>query len=66
MKKMIAPAILIALAIEVVSCSPPKEYTVQRKPENEALVQKYIDAIVKGDTASIEGFLADNFMGYGP
>ena len=58
--------VLFACAIGIVSCSPSNENTIQRKPENEALVKKYLDALTTGDTSAIEGFLADNYKSYGP
>ena len=57
---------LFAIAIGIISCSPSNENTVQRSPENEAVVKKYLDAVITGDTSAIEGFLADNYMSYGP
>ena len=59
MKKIIFPAILL---IALASCN--KSDTVGE--QNKALVQKYVDAVVKGDTSSLESFLADNFMNHGP
>jgi len=59
MKKMIFPAILL---VALASCN--KSNTVGE--QNKALVQKYVEAIVNGDTSNLESFLADKFMGYGP
>ena len=65
MKRLLAPAILIAIAIGIVSCTP-NENTVQRNPDNEAIVQKYFDAVLKGDITTLESLLADNYKEYGP
>jgi ketosteroid isomerase-like protein len=65
MKRLLAPAMLIAIAIGIVSCTP-NENTVQRNPGNEALVQKYFDAVLKGDITTMESLLADNYKEYGP
>jgi hypothetical protein len=61
MKKMIFPAILL---LALASCSKSARDTVGE--QNKTLVQKYVDAIVKGDTSNLESFLAAQFMGYGP
>lgn len=65
MKRLSASAMLIAIAISIVSCST-NENTVQRSPDNEALVQKYFDNVLKGDLTAMEGLLADNYKEYGP
>ena len=61
MKKLIFPAILL---VGLGSCSKSATDTVGE--QNKALVQKYVDAVVKGDTSNLESFLADNFMDHGP
>lgn len=65
MKKLLAPAILIAIVIGIASCTS-NENMVQRNPANEAIVQKYFDAVLKGDLAGMEALLADNYVEYGP
>ncbi len=69
MKKLVIPAILLAI---VVACTkpeppPPPAPVVDTVGENnKALISQYIDAIVKGDTSAIGNFLADSYKGYGP
>ena len=63
MKKIIIPAILI---LGMASCNKPAPMVDMVGEQNKALVQKYIDATVKGDTSSLDFFLAEKFMNYGP
>jgi len=56
--------VLFTIAMGIVSCAPKN--TEQRNPENEALVKKYMNAVVTGDTSKLEEFLAENYMSYGP
>ncbi len=65
------PLILVVLLFIIAACTkpapPPPPTPVDSVGEsNKALVQQYTDAIVKGDTASLGSFLADNYKGYGP
>ena len=65
MKKLVVPAMLL---LTVVACNQqPAAPVVDTVGENnKAIVQKYSDAIVKGDTVGMEAFLADTYKGYGP
>ena len=64
MKKLFIPAMLLLTAV---ACNQPAAPVVDTVGENnKVIVQKYSDAIVKGDTASLELYLADNYKGYGP
>src|SRR5258706_12040177 len=63
MKKLIFPAIIL---VGLASCSKPGPPVDTVGEQNKALVQKYVDAVAKGDTANIESFLADGFKAYGP
>jgi hypothetical protein len=63
MKKLFIPAIFL---IGLASCGKPAPVADTVSEQNKSLVQEYIDAIVKGDTANLESFLADKFMNYGP
>src|SRR5687767_13040558 len=66
MKQFSSLIISFSIVLGLTSCTKDNANVMVRNPENEALVQKYLESIVKGDTASVEGFLADNFMSYGP
>ena len=66
MRKQKTLVVLFAIAIGIVSCAPSNENVVLRNPDNEALVKKYMEAIVSGDTSNLEGFLADNYQSLGP
>ncbi len=68
MKKLVVPAILLTM---IAACTqpapPPPPPAVDAVGEaNKTLVQKYTDAVVKGDTLSMASFLADSYKGYGP
>src|SRR5690242_7129520 len=63
MKKMRTPVLVLVV---MASCMQQNENVVVRRPANEEVVKKYIDAIVTGDTSAIDGLLSDNFMDYGP
>lgn len=47
-------------------CTKENENAMVGNPENEALVQKYLNAIVTGDTNAIGGFMSENFVSHGP
>lgn len=68
MKKLF---IAVTLCIVIASCTkpapPPPAPEVDSVGEsNKALVARYTDAAVKGDTTGMASFLADNFKAFGP
>ncbi|HMI65790.1 MAG TPA: hypothetical protein VK517_07140, partial [Cyclobacteriaceae bacterium] len=63
MKKLIFPAIVL---VGLASCSKPGPPVDTVGEQNKALVQKYSEAIVRGDTADLESFLSDDFRSSGP
>lgn len=65
MKRLLIPAIAIMI-LALASCTKPMPAVDTVGEQNKALVKKYMDAVVSGDTAAIGGFLADNFMARGP
>jgi hypothetical protein len=72
MKKLFIPA--MALMVALASCSKPTPATdsAQTSPvdslgeANKALVKKYMETILTGNTAGMADFLADGYMGRGP
>lgn len=68
MKKLLPGFAVVAMAIASCSSPPPvvNENMYERNPANEAVVKKYIDAIVHGTLGAMDTLLADNYMGYGP
>jgi len=63
MKRLIFPAIVL---VGLASCSKPGPPVDTVGEQNKALVQKYSEAIVRGDTADLESFLSDDFRSSGP
>ena len=63
MRRLIIPALLV---LGMASCNKPAPIVDTVGEQNKALVQKYIDVLVKGDTSSMDSFLAEKFMSYGP
>lgn len=72
MKKLIVPAMALALALA--SCTKPTPGTDSTKASsadslgeaNKAMVKKYMETILTGNTAGMADFLADGYMGHGP
>lgn len=65
MKMQIIPTVLAAL-IGLAACTKPAPVVDTIGEQNKLVVQNYTDAVVKGDTSAIEGFLAGTYMAYGP
>jgi len=72
MKKLIIPA--LALMVALASCTKPTPATdsaptaaVDSLGEaNKAMVKKYMETILTGNTAGMADYLADGYMGHGP
>ncbi|MEK6783133.1 MAG: hypothetical protein AABY93_15640 [Bacteroidota bacterium] len=65
MKKLVIPTVLVAL-IGLAACTKPVPVVDTVGDQNKLVVQNYIAALVKGDTSSLDSFLADSFKSYGP
>ena len=70
MKNLFIPAMLLFI---IAACSKPAPPPPPAAPpidsvgeNNKMVVQRFTDAVVKGDTAGIATFLTDNYKGYGP
>ncbi len=63
MQKLVAPACLV---LGLASCLTPAAPADTVGNQNKEVVMKFNDAAAKGDTASLEGFLAEKCMIYGP
>ena len=57
MKRII---LLISPLALIWACTP------QNREDNIVLVERYVDAVVSNDFATMDSLLADNYMGYGP
>lgn len=64
MKKTVIPVLLLLIIAACTQVPTPVNDTIGEN--NKEVIRKYADAIVRGDTAAIGSFLADNYRGYGP
>ena len=71
MRKLLIPAVALTI-FAMASCTKPTPDPVQAPAvdsvgeANKALVKNFLNAVFTGDTASVAGYLADDYMQHGP
>jgi hypothetical protein len=65
MKKIFIPVMLILL-IGLIACNKAKEEQKAKDTQNKELVDKFIQAMVKGDVTTMGPMLTNDFMLHGP